>query len=100
MGKNQNADNRNQDRTDNKSNQKQNEDYSKRVIDPNNPIANKDKQPGNQNPNDRKKNAPVGQDKPQTGKNPRREEDDTLVKEKDSKSREIQNPSRNSNPKK
>jgi hypothetical protein len=51
MEKDQNITNRNQDNTDNGANQKQNEDLNKKVIDPNNPVANKDQYPGNQNQN-------------------------------------------------
>ena len=46
MEKNKNNDNRNQDKTDNKSNQKTTQDFNKKETDPNNPIANKDKQKG------------------------------------------------------
>jgi len=72
MEKNQNNDNRNQGKADNVSNQKTNQDYSKKETNPNNPVAKRDKQNGQENTNGKQKitnqdKSITNQDKSKTG---------------------------------
>lgn len=67
MEKNQNNDKRNQDKTDNKSTERTDKDYGKKVTDPNNPIANKDKQNSNRNTDDKKRDSITNLDKSKPG---------------------------------